>query len=579
MPVVIDDYLPAKTALLKESIYTISKSRAKTQDIRPIRIAILNLMPNKDETEKQLLRALSNTPIQIHVDFIRMSQYESKHTDREHLELFYQRFSEIKHLKYDGMIITGAPVEQLEFEEVHYWEELQEIFEYARTNVYSSLFICWAAQAALYHYYGIQKNASQKKIFGVYEYDILQHTPLTRGLDDSFYSPQSRYTYTLSEDIKHTPDLMVISSREDTGVCLASSLDHRLIFMSGHNEYDKDSLYKEYLRDLDKGLSIDPPVNYFMGEPLESNIHMKWRAHSSLLFSNWINYCIYESTPYELEAIAAKKVVKFGGTSLCDSDQYQKVKDIITSEENRSVVVVSAPGKRFPGDIKVTDLLIAYFECSDFNEKENILSIIRARYLKIVRNLSLNPHVIEDIDITMESIETSRDLDFVLSRGEYLSAKLMACYLGYTFLDASNLIYFQEDGSVDVDKTNLSICKTIGQDMKVVIPGFYGTDIHGKIKTFKRGGSDITGSIIAGALQALVYENWTDVDGLMDKDPRKHSDATLIERLSYDEFIRISEIGDQVYHIDAIRPIMTNKIPLNIRNTNAPDKKGTFVAR
>ena len=577
MPLVVEDRLPAKLDLKKESVYFMDKIRAARQDIRPIHIAILNLMPNKNETEIQLLRALSHTPLQVHVDFIRTGSYEPTHTDGEHLKLFYKNFAEIRHQKYDGMIITGAPVEHLDFEEVLYWEELKEIFDYARTNVFSTMFICWAAQAALYYYYGIPKYPSPHKIFGVYEYDILQPSPLTRGLDDTFYSPQSRHTYTRVEDVKNHPDLNVIGYRADTGVSLATSLDNRFIFMAGHNEYDKTTLNQEYLRDRAKGLPIAPPVNYFRDDDPNGDIVMKWRSHSSLLFSNWINYCIYESTPYEIDAIAEKKVVKFGGSSLCDSSQFLKVKDIVTSDEGRRIVVVSAPGRRFQGDIKITDLLHAHFVCTDLNERDNIRQSIESRYEKIADALELSAELSEEIEATMEAIEEATDLDFVLSRGEYLSAQIMARYLGFTFIDAGSLFFFQADGSVDKEKTRTAIRAQIREGDHIVIPGFYGTGSDGRVKTFKRGGSDISGSLVAWALQASVYENWTDVDGLMDKDPNKFSDAALIESLSYQEFLRISQEGDQLFHMDAIAPIMAEQIPLNIRNTNTPLNHGTII--
>ena len=577
MPLLVADNLPAQAELLKEEIFIMGKSRATAQDIRPIKIAILNLMPNKEETEIQILRALSNTPIQVNIDLIRTESYQSKNTEEEHLSLFYKDFSEIKNQKYDGMIITGAPVEQMEFEEVLYWKELEEILEFARSNVYSTMFICWASQAALYYYYGIHKYAAPKKIFGVYDFEIKHRTPLTKGLDDYFYSPQSRHTYNKAEDIKNHADLKIISSREDTGVALAASLDNRFIFIAGHNEYDKESLYKEYIRDVNKGLNIEVPVNYFRNDDPSKEIVMKWRSHGSLLFANWVNYCVYQETPFHIEEIQRKKVVKFGGTSLSDSSQYIKVKDIVTGEEGRNLVVVSAPGRRFEGDSKVTDLLIEYYACTDLSEKEVLLNQIKARYYKIVTDLDLDEETLDEIDRTITEISRADYLDFVLSRGEYLSGVLMSKYLNFQFLDPKNIIFFQKDGTIDKEKTYNSIQTQIKDGEQIVIPGFYGTGADGRIKTFKRGGSDITGSLVASALQAEVYENWTDVDGLMDKDPRKYDDATLIENLSYDEFLRISQEGDQVYHIDAIRPVMDDKIVLNIRNTNAPSVKGTII--
>lgn len=579
MPLIVADNLPAKSQLQKEDIFIMGKNRAKAQDIRPVHIAILNLMPNKEETEIQILRSLSNTPLQVNIDLIRTSSYQSKNTKEQHLELFYKDFAEVKDKKYDGLIITGAPVEQLDFEDVLYWEELKEIFEFARSNVYSTMFICWASQAALYYYYGIPKYTASRKIFGIYEYELETKSPLTKGLDDYFYSPQSRHTYNKASDIKGHSDLTIICSREDTGVSLATSLDHRFIFVAGHNEYDRDSLYKEYIRDLNKGLETEVPINYFKNNDPQEEIIMRWRAHGSLLYSNWLNHCIYQETPYHIENIQKKKVAKFGGSSLSDSRQFIKVKNIVQDKEDgRNLVVVSAPGKRFKGDIKITDLLIGYFECDDLNEKENILNVIRARFYKISQDLSLGSHVLETIDQCMEEISKSKHLDFVLSRGEYLSAILTASYLDFQFIDAQNLIFFSEDGKIDKNKTYQSIQTQIKGSNKIVVPGFYGIGHDGKIKTFQRGGSDITGSLIASALQAEVYENWTDVDGLMTKDPNQHEDAVLIENISYDDFLKISLGGDQVYHLDAIQPVMEDRIPLNIRNTNSPSSKGTLVS-
>ena len=310
MPLIVADHLPAQAELLKEDIFIMGKSRATAQDIRPIKVAILNLMPNKAETETQILRALSNTPIQVDIDLIQTESYQSKNTEKQHLELFYKDFSEIKDQKYDGMIITGATVEQMDFEEVLYWEELKEIFEFARSNVYSTMFICWASQAALYYYYGIPKHAATNKIFGVYDFEIQHRTPLTKGLDDYFYSPQSRHTYTKAEDVQKIADLKLISSRPDTGLALASSQDNRFIFIAGHNEYDKDSLYREYIRDVNKGLPIDIPINYFQGDDPNKEIVMKWRAHGSLLFANWVNYCVYQETPFHMEQIQRKEILK-----------------------------------------------------------------------------------------------------------------------------------------------------------------------------------------------------------------------------------------------------------------------------
>lgn len=577
MPLIVEDNLPAKKILLDENIFIMGKNRAKTQDIRPIKIAIVNLMPNKEETELQILRSISNTPLQVNIDLIRTSSYKPTTTEESHLEKFYKDFSDIKDTKYDGMIITGAPVERIDFEEVKYWKELEEIFEFARRNVYSTMFICWASQAALYYYYNIPKYTLNKKIFGVYEYEVLEDSVLTKGFDDIFYSPQSRFAYTREEDIRKEEDLKVIGSRKDTGVSLATSLDNRFIFVAGHGEYSRDTLYKEYLRDRSQGMDTDKPINYFRNDNEEDGIVVKWRSHGDLLFTNWLNYCVYQETPYDIEKISRKKVLKFGGSSLSDSNQFIKVKDIINSEDNRSLVIVSAPGRRYKGDIKVTDLLVGFYDCEYKDEKENLLNIIKGRFYNIVKDLNLNSKIFNAIDDTIDEIKNSKNKDFVLSRGEYLSGIIMAEYLGFEFLDPKDIIFFNKNDLLDKERTYKEIKEQVKEGIKYVIPGFYGLGWNKEIKTFDRGGSDITGSLVASAISSEVYENWTDVDGLMNKDPNKYTDAKLIDNLSYDDFIKISLNGDQIYHIDAIAPIMEDNIPLNIRNTNDPLREGTTI--
>lgn len=304
MPLIVEENLPAKKILLEENVSIIGKERAKTQDIRPIKIGIVNLMPNKEETEIQILRAISNTPLQVNIDLIRTESYKSKNTEEKYLKKFYKDFSDIKNTKYDGMIITGAPIERMDFEEVEYWKELEEIFEYVEKNVYSTMFICWASQAALYHYYNIPKYILDKKIFGIYDYKVLEKSVLTKGFDDIFYSPQSRYAYTKEEDIRKRQDLKILGSRKDTGVSLVTSLDNRFVFVSGHFEYSRDTLYKEYLRDISNGLDTDIPINYFKDNNVEGEIIVKWRSHGDLLFTNWLNYCVYQETPYDIEKIS-----------------------------------------------------------------------------------------------------------------------------------------------------------------------------------------------------------------------------------------------------------------------------------
>lgn len=514
MPLIVEEHLPAKKILQEENVFIMGKERAKTQDIRPIKLAIVNLMPNKEETEIQLFRVLSNTPLQINIDLVRTESYKSKHTEEKYLDKFYKDFSQIKDQKYDGMIITGAPVEKLEFEEVLYWKELEEIFEFARTNVYSTMFICWAAQAGLYHYYDIPKYTLKEKIFGVFEYELEDDSVLTKGFDDVYYFPQSRFSHTREEDVRKIKDLQIISTHPESGPNIIASQDNRFVFVTGHGEYSRDTLYNEYIRDLNQGLNPKKPQNYFKNDNANDGIIMKWRSYGNLLFTNWLNYCVYQETPYDLGKLEGKKTIKFGGSSLSDSNQFKKVKEIILSDDSRNLVVVSAPGKRFNGDSKITDLLIAYYEESG-ERKEEIFAEIKERYYTIVKELELKTNVLKKLDETFLKMQKSSSKDFILSRGEYLSALIMADYLNFKFLDAKDIIFFDVEGKVDYESSTKKIKETIVDGRKFVIPGFYGLGFDGNIKTFGRGGSDITGSIVASAVSSQVYENWTDVDGVM----------------------------------------------------------------
>lgn len=304
MPIVIPKDIPAFKTLEEENIFIMEKLRAKTQDIRPIEIIILNLMPTKIETETQLLRLLSNTPLQVNITFLKTSTYESKNTSKNHLDKFYKEFDKIKNKKFDGMIITGAPVETLEFEEVDYFEELKEIMDYANENVTSTIFICWGAQAALYHHYKIQKHRLNKKVFGVFEHrKIIKFETLLNGIDDLFYIPHSRHTEIKSEDILSNQDLVPLVYSEDAGYSIIKSKDNSKIFITGHMEYDKYTLEKEYQRDLSKNLDIDKPVNYY---DENDKVVVKWRSSANILFSNWLNYYVYQVTPYKRNNINKK---------------------------------------------------------------------------------------------------------------------------------------------------------------------------------------------------------------------------------------------------------------------------------
>lgn len=304
MPIKIDDRLPAKESLENENIFVMTETRAQCQDIRPLKILILNLMPTKIETETQLLRLLGNTPLQVDIELLQTATHKSKHTDEDHMLMFYKTFDEVKDKKYDGMIVTGAPVELLEFEEVDYWPELCEIFEWSKTNVYSTFHICWGAQAALYYHYGIPKHKLDEKMFGVFPHKPLDlYHPLLRGFDDCYNVPQSRHTETRFNDIALCKDLQILSYSEISGIHLISDLECRKFFATGHSEYDADTLAKEYFRDKEKGLAIQLPYNYFPdNDPTQKPI-MTWRNVGTLMFTNWLNYFVYQKTPYDINSI------------------------------------------------------------------------------------------------------------------------------------------------------------------------------------------------------------------------------------------------------------------------------------
>jgi len=304
MPINIDAHLPARSTLEMENIFVMTRERAMRQDIRPLRIAILNLMPTKIETETQLLRLLSNTPLQVDIELLQTASHVSTHTPQEHLLEFYWSFHDIQDERFDGMIITGAPVEHLPFEQVDYWPELCEIFEWTKRHVWSAFHICWGAQAGLYYHYGIQKYDLPRKLFGVYPHRVLdpQH-PLVRGMDDTFWIPHSRYTEVLRQDIEAVEELQLLSTSEQAGVYLVCDKDCRNVFATGHSEYDRETLAKEYFRDLDKGLDIAAPCNYFPEDDPKRTPRLRWRGSASLLFSNWLNHLVYQETPYDLSTL------------------------------------------------------------------------------------------------------------------------------------------------------------------------------------------------------------------------------------------------------------------------------------
>lgn len=301
MPIRVQNDLPAKKILENENIFMMDEERALSQDIRPLKIAILNLMPLKEDTEVQIMRSLSNTPLQIDMTFLTTKSYVGKNTAKSHLDNFYLTFDDVKEQKFDGLIITGAPVEMMEFEEVAYWEEITRIFDWSVTNVTSTIHLCWGAQAALYYHYGIRKQKLEKKMFGLFYHNVRhRRIPLVRGFDDVFLMPHSRHTTVDPKEIFDNPELTVLADSEEAGVALIMAKDGRQVFMMGHPEYDRMTLDIEYKRDLAKGLEIDPPVNYYSDGNTEIRPNLMWRAHGNILYTNWLNYYVYQMTPYVL---------------------------------------------------------------------------------------------------------------------------------------------------------------------------------------------------------------------------------------------------------------------------------------
>lgn len=302
MPIVVPKDIPANKILQGENIFVINENRATSQDIRPLEIAVVNLMPTKIVTETQLLRLLSNSPLQVNITLVSTESYVGKNTPLEHLEKFYKPFSEIKNRKFDGMIVTGAPVEDLPFSEVKYWKELEEIFDFAKNSVTSTIFICWGAQAGLYYYYGIGKKPLESKLFGIFEhYKTADFDKLLKGFDDKFYIPHSRHSAIDEEAVKNCKSIVALAKSDKAGTVIMRSKDERFIFITGHAEYDRDTLEKEYKRDLDKGLPIAPPENYYVNEPF-GKINMSWSSTANLLYMNWLNF-VYQTTPYNIEEI------------------------------------------------------------------------------------------------------------------------------------------------------------------------------------------------------------------------------------------------------------------------------------
>lgn len=301
MPIIVDKDLPARKILQNENIFVMTKERAFSQDIRPLKIAILNLMPTKQETEAQLLRLLGNTPLQVDVQLLHMASHTSKNVSQDHLTSFYSTFRDVENQRFDGLIITGAPVELMPFEDVDYWDELKRIMDFSVTNVTSTLHICWGAQAGLYYHYGVPKYTLRQKMFGVFQHELQgQHVNLIRGFDEQFFAPHSRHTEVRAEDIERVPELHLLAQSEEAGVHLVADRGGKNVFVLGHSEYARDTLKLEYERDISRGIPITMPQHYFKNDDPKQNPYVAWRSHGSLLFSNWLNYYVYQETPYQI---------------------------------------------------------------------------------------------------------------------------------------------------------------------------------------------------------------------------------------------------------------------------------------
>lgn len=595
MPIKVPNDLPAIDTLTKENVFVMTDTRAMTQDVRPLHILLLNLMPTKIDTETQLARLLGNTPLQIELELLQTATHKAHNVSQEHMIAFYKTFSEIQDEYFDGMIITGAPVEKMEFEEVDYWEELCEIMEWSKTHVHSTFHICWGAQAGLYYHYGIQKHMLPKKLSGVYLHHLDQkHGMLFRGFDDEFYVPHSRNTTVYREDIEAVPELKVLASSEEAGVFCVKSTNDRQIFVTGHSEYDWNTLLKEYVRDKNAGLNPDVPDHYFPNDDDTQMPIVKWRSCANLIYSNWINYFVYQSTPYDIHMIDNEDlapvlknnsdltVAKFGGTSLADTAKFRQVKSIVQEDPARKYIVASAAGRSAENTVKVTDLLI---EAAKKPEKfdENI-KLISDRYCRIAEDLDLAVDISAKINRIREDFREIREgggnpLPYLASRGEYLCAQLLAEYLGYDFVDGEDLILFHNDGTLNLEATRNRIAEVLKDREHAVIPGFYGRTEDGRIYTFSRGGSDITGSLVAEAVKADLYENWTDVPGMLMADPKVVKNPLSVPVINYRELRELSLCGAEVLHEDAVAPARRRGIPINIRSTSEPQKPGTLIVK
>ena len=590
MPIKVPNNLPAIETLTNENVFVMTDTRAMTQDMRPLHILLLNLMPTKIDTETQITRMLSNTPLQVELELLQTATHKPHVTSQEHMLAFYKTFNDIKNEYYDGMIITGAPIELLEFEEVDYWEELCEIMEWSKTHVHSTFHICWGAQAGLYYHYSIDKKKLPKKLSGVFKHTLkTKRSMLFRGFDDEFYVPQSRNTTVDEEDIEKTPGITLLSTSEEGGVFCVKSDNDRQIFVTGHTEYDWNTLLKEYVRDKNAGINPEIPVNYFPDDDDSKTPVVRWRSSGSLLFSNWLNYFVYQSTPYDIKLIENEDlapalrnkseltVAKFGGSSLATAERIKNAAEIVRQNKVRRYVVVSAPGIHDDEKVKITDLLLSAHDNPESCDSK--LELARKRFKNIALELDSKINIDEIFDKIVETYKSTGSRDYLISRGEFITAQLMAEQLGFDFVDTAEVIRFDNDGKFLADVTRANIQKLIREHSHIVFPGFYGANEAGEVVTFSRGGSDITGSIVAAAAKADLYENWTDVPGLLMADPRIVKQPLSIPVIIYKELRELALRGAEVLHEDAVRPVSQCGIPINIKSTLEPEKPGTLIVK
>ena len=594
MPIKVPNNLPAVKTLTRENIFVMTDTRAMTQDIRPLKILILNLMPTKIETETQLTRLLGNTPLQVELELLQTASHKAKNISQEHMLAFYQTFSQVKSKYYDGMIITGAPVENMDFNEVEYWEELCEIMEWSKSHVHSTFHICWGAQAALYYHYGIKKYHLDSKLSGIFSHVVEKKgSMLFRGFDDEFMAPHSRNTEVKREDIESVPTLEILSSSDEAGVYAVKSKNDRQFFIMGHSEYDADTLKNEYFRDKNQHLKPNLPTNYFPNDDDSLPPIVTWRSSANLLYSNWLNYFVYQSTPYNIEQITMDEswtmisqrgdtvTAKFGGSSLANANCFRRVKEIIESDKRRRFVVVSAPGRRFKSDSKITDLLLeAYETANSGDDASELIHEVERRFMEICEGLRMDFVLEQDIKELEEKVSVRGiDKDFIITRGEYFSAKIMSEYLGRELINPEEYIKFDAEGNLMAEENHEMLSEKLKTTQSAVIPGFYGGTYGNKITAFSRGGSDVTGAIVAAASGSDLYENWTDVPGILMADPTIVSNPVTLPVITYKEIREMAYMGAEVMHQSAIKPVRDVGIPINIKNTKHPEEPGTLIVK